>query len=62
MTLELYKSTAPKTKGQFGWRLLARNGKIIAIGGETYKRKATMMRVLQSAAWAMAFNIRDLTK
>ena len=46
MTLELYKSTASKTKGQIGWRL-KRNGRIISIGGELYKRRAGALKTLR---------------
>jgi uncharacterized protein YegP (UPF0339 family) len=34
--------------GQFYWRIRIRNGKILADSGESYKRKSTMMRVLNN--------------
>jgi uncharacterized protein YegP (UPF0339 family) len=36
--LEIYKS---RKNAQFYWRLVASNGKIVAIAGEGYTRKAT---------------------
>jgi len=33
---------------QWCWRIRHRNGNIVAIGGETYKHKATMLRSLRN--------------
>ena len=34
-------------KGEFGWRLRARNGQIIATGHETYTRKGSLINTLE---------------
>jgi len=34
----------PDKKGEYRWRLLAHNGKIIADSGEGYKRKAACVK------------------
>lgn len=38
MKFEIYKDV----KGEWRWRLKARNGKIIAVSGEGYKRKRSV--------------------
>lgn len=43
MKTEIYKSSK---NGQLGWRLLAKNGKKIACGGETYHNKKDLMKAL----------------
>lgn len=35
-------------KGEFLWRALHRNGKSVAIGGETYKRKTDARRAFSN--------------
>lgn len=44
MKIEIYKS---KKNGQFGWRLIAKNNKKIACGGETYHNKKDLMGALK---------------
>lgn len=41
-TVETYRDR----KREYRWRIRHRNGRIVATGGEGYKRKATMLRVL----------------
>ena len=36
-----------KVKGQWGWRVIAPNGKRIAISGELYKNKAHALKMAQ---------------
>ena len=40
--IEIYKIQA----GEYGWRLRAKNGQIIATGHETYKRKGSLINTL----------------
>lgn len=47
MKIEIYRSTK---NGQLGWRLIARNGKKIACGGETYHNKKDLLKVVNSLA------------
>lgn len=47
MKIEIYRSTK---NGQLGWRLIARNGKKIACGGETYHNKKDLLKVVNSIA------------
>lgn len=42
MKIKIYKDKS----GQWRWRLLARNGKIIADSAEAYRRKAGAMRAV----------------
>ena len=37
----------PSRNGQFGWRLIAKNGKKIACGGETYHNKKDLLKTLE---------------
>jgi len=37
-----------KTGDQYGWRLLANNGKIVAIGGEAYQNLADVRSILRT--------------
>lgn len=46
MKLHLYRSTARTTKGQFGWKLIAKNNRSLAVGGELYKRRGKMIEAL----------------
>jgi len=55
MKFVIYTDTA----GEWRWRLLARNGRLIAEGGEGYKRKAALLKTLRhifagsSLDWAL---------
>ena len=42
--IELYRS---KKNGQFAWRMIAKNGKKIACGGETYHNKKDCIKSLR---------------
>jgi uncharacterized protein YegP (UPF0339 family) len=44
MKFEIYTDKA----GEFRWRLLARNGKIIAESGEGYQKKTALKRAIKS--------------
>jgi len=44
LKIELLKSD----KGQYYWHIKSSNGKIIAYSGETYKRKASAKKSLES--------------
>lgn len=63
--VEIYRSK--KVKGQFGWRYVAANGKKIAIGGELYKRKSNVLKMVEKLfgdkihAWGYP-NIVDTTQ
>lgn len=41
-TLEIYRS---RKNGQYGWRMIAKNGRRIAVGGETYHNKADLLKI-----------------
>ncbi|MBK9479949.1 MAG: DUF1508 domain-containing protein [Chitinophagaceae bacterium] len=41
--LQIYKS---KKNGQLGWRIIAKNGKKIACGGETYHNMKDLKKAL----------------
>jgi uncharacterized protein len=43
MKIEIYKDT----NNEWRWRLVARNGNTVAVSGEGYKRKASMMLALR---------------
>ena len=45
-TLRIYKSR--KVEGQWGWSLIATNGKKVATCGELYKSKAHALKIAQS--------------
>ena len=45
-TLRIYKSR--KVEGQWGWSLIAPNGKKVATCGELYKSKAHALKIAQS--------------
>lgn len=47
-TLRIYKSS--KVAGQWGWSLIAPNGKKVATCGELYKNKAHAIRMAESIA------------
>jgi uncharacterized protein len=42
MHFEVYKDS----KGEWRWRLIARNGRVLADSGEGYKSKTKVMRIL----------------
>lgn len=42
MKIEIYRDAA----GEFRWRLKARNGRVVADGGEGYKRKSALYKAL----------------
>lgn len=42
MTIEIYKDK----KGDWRWRLLAKNKRVLADSAEGYKRKASMFKIL----------------
>lgn len=44
---QIYKSVK---NGQFGWRLLAKNGRKVACSGETYKNKKDAIKIMDSVA------------
>lgn len=44
MKFEIYKDTL----GDWRWRLLSRNGRIVADSGEGYKSRATMIKTMRS--------------
>lgn len=44
MKFEIYKDSA----GEYRWKLKARNGKILAVSSEGYKKKQTMLRIIES--------------
>lgn len=44
---EIYKS---RRNGQFGWRLIAKNGKKVACGGETFHNKKDAIKSMKSVA------------
>src|SRR5262245_33554630 len=43
-------------RGEWRWRLMAKNGKIVADSGEGYKRKASLNKTLHAIAAAYARN------
>ena len=42
--LQIYKS---KKNGQLGWRIIAKNGKKIACGGETYHNMKDLKKAIE---------------
>jgi len=44
MKFEIYTDKA----GEFRWRLLSRNGKIVAESGESYQKKTALKRAIKS--------------
>lgn len=46
--VEVYESYHVLGKPQYRWCITHRNGKIIAVSSESYKRKSTMMRALNN--------------
>lgn len=50
------------TRGQWYWRLVARNGKTVADGAEGYQRRAACMRMAMKATRALTFEIVDGSK
>jgi len=53
--VEVYKDR----KNEFRWRAIAKNGRILATGSEAYKRRADLVKALdtlQSSRW----EIKDL--
>ncbi len=44
MKLHVYRDDA----GEWRWRLKARNGRILADSGESYKRRATCLRIART--------------
>lgn len=47
MKFEVYKS-----RGQWRWRMVARNGRIVATSGEAYKRRADALKGVLSVSLA----------
>jgi len=43
MKLELYKDE----EKEWNWRIIARNGRVVAYGSEGYKKRATMKKTLR---------------
>jgi len=59
MKTQIYKSIK---NGQLGWRLIAKNGKKIACGGETYHNKKDLLKAIKLVAINMEMApIVDLT-
>lgn len=60
--ITIYKDS----KGEFRWRMTAKNGKVVAESGEGYKRKRTMMDTLNRMVSAIlsgsSFVVVDSTK
>lgn len=51
------------SKGEYRWRLLARNGKIIADSGGSYKEKRNCMKAIRTIrVWSLRAKIDDRTK
>lgn len=50
MRFQLYRDR----KKEWRWRLVARNGKIVAVSGEGYKRKASALKTLNSFITAIS--------
>ncbi len=44
----------PDRKGEFRWRLVAGNGRVIADSGEGYTRRASAEKGARRTAWAIA--------
>jgi len=44
MKFEIFKDEA----GEFRWRLVAKNGNIVAVSGEGYEKKAAIKRSIKS--------------
>ena len=40
-TLEVYRTRSLRRSQRWGWRLVAKNGRIVAVSGEGYTDKAT---------------------
>lgn len=48
MKIEMYQDK----RKEWRWRIIASNGKIVAVSGEGYKRKASMKKTLQRLLFA----------
>jgi uncharacterized protein YegP (UPF0339 family) len=57
MKIVLYKDK----KGEYRWRLVARNGRIIADSAESYKQKSKMMHIVQKLLDTCSFLFEDKT-
>lgn len=57
MKFEIYKDR----KKEWRWRLKARNGKIIAVSGEGYKRKRTSYNIILKIIAAMNAEYTTIT-
>lgn len=43
MRFDIYRNI----RGEWSWRLIASNGKIVAVAGEGYKRRSTMIKTMR---------------
>lgn len=46
MTFEVYRSLDPNPKQAYRWRLVAKNGRVVADSGEGYSRKYDALRAI----------------
>lgn len=59
MTFQLFKTR----RGQWRWRLRARNGKLVACSGEAYRRRADCMAAIDLVrATDYATQVEDVTR
>lgn len=55
LKIEMYKDR----RGQWRWRMLARNGKVIADSAESYSKRGNVVRAARSVRQSLA-NIVDI--
>lgn len=62
MKFKLYRENSGMTLGDWRWKLLATNGRIIANGGEGYQKFGDMMRTLHSIFQSSGLRHAELLK
>lgn len=56
--IEIYKS---RRNGEYGWRYIAKNGKRVAVAGETYKNKMHCRAMVSSLFVGKDIDLVDKT-